>query len=119
MVALRSTSKMGSLAHDLKIPTIFSSGFLWSHRKNAKLLHHFDHRFRSQVTAGSELKLFNFCHRSLASRTLVLGTFPAKKHRQIPKNRPKRKLNQSKVESKWSQVTPAESTVEMVQYPYQ
>jgi hypothetical protein len=46
----------------------------------------------------------------------VFGRFPAKIHREMPKNRPKRKLNQSKGESKWSQVTVAESTVEMVQY---
>jgi hypothetical protein len=36
----------------------------------------------------------------------------------MPKNRPKRKLSQSKGESKWSQVTVAESTVEMVQYEF-
>ena len=82
---------------------------------NVLLLYHFDRRFRSQVTAGAELNLFNFCHRSLASGIAVLGTFPAKKQRQVPKNRPKRQFESIKIESKWSQVTLAESTVEMVQ----
>jgi hypothetical protein len=81
-----------------------------------QILYHFDRRFRSQVTARPELNLFNFRHRSLAFGIAVFGHFPAKIRREMPKNRLKRKLNQSKGESKWSQVTAAESTVEMVQY---
>jgi hypothetical protein len=60
------------------------------------ILYHFDRRFRSQVTAKPELNLFNFRHRSLAFGIAVFGCFPAKIHREMPKNRPKRKLNQSK-----------------------
>jgi hypothetical protein len=81
----------------------------------ADVLYYFDRRFRSQVTARPELNLFNIRHRSLAFGIAVFGCFPAKIHQEMPKNHPKRKLNQSKGESKWSQVTVAESTVEIVQ----
>jgi hypothetical protein len=90
-----------------------SSGHLA--KRQLKLLYYFDRRFRSQVTARPELNPFNFRHRSLAFGIAVFGRFPSKIHREMPKNHPKGKLNQSKGESKWSQVTMAESTVEIVQ----
>ena len=65
---------------------------------------------------GAEVELFNFGHRLLVSGIVVLGTFPAKKPRQIPKNRPKRqflKLTKVKLSGHRSHRL---ATVEMVQY---